>query len=92
MEEEKLYTLYAWIADDEGGYGVCKREEFSPNLDYRPQSGWRASPSQRVGDFNTLEELTDLILKSEPMYSKELAAEDAKWLMDTLRARMERGG
>ncbi len=89
MSEEKRYTLYAWRTDDEGGYGVCRRDEFSYKVGYHPESGPWAMPSQRVGDFDTLEELTNLILAEEPGYSREFAIEDAKLLMDGLNARMK---
>lgn len=87
MSEEKLYTLYAWRTDDEGGYAVCKREEFSPSLRYRPESGPWARPSIKIGDFNTIEELTDLIFaecKDCLGLSREAASEDAKIYMEAL--------
>ena len=87
MSEEKRYTLYAWRTDDEGGYSVCKREEFSPQRNYHPESGPWAHPSQKVGDFNTLEELTNL-LATDYGCSKEDVAVEAKWFMDALNAKM----
>ena len=92
MAEEKLYTFYAWRTDDEGGYDVCQREEFSPSLRYHPESGPWARPSIKIGDFNTLEELTKLIyeeFKEQLGFSKEEAAEDARWYMEELKERKE---
>ena len=28
----KKFTLYSFSADDEGGYGICKSEKFTPEL------------------------------------------------------------
>ena len=86
MSEEKLYTFYAWRTDDEGGYDVCRKYEFSPSLRYRPESGPWARPSRKIGDFNTLEDLTELLLENfkECYSSREIAAEDAKIYMDAL--------
>lgn len=60
------YTLYEWIADDEGGYGICLASEFTPNRGYHPESGWRAKPSVKLGDFNTVSELADLLFANDP--------------------------
>ena len=57
---EYKYTLYAWRSDDEGDFGICKCGDFTPNLNYHPESGWRARPSVKIGDFNTAEELAEL--------------------------------
>lgn len=75
----KKYTVYSWYADDEGGLGVCLTEEFNPSLGYNPLSGWRAKPSEKLGEFNTIEELTDIIFDSDPEWygTKEYAMEDA---------------
>jgi hypothetical protein len=54
------YTLYAWLADDEGGMNICKCEDFTPKKEYNPESGWRAMPSVKIGDFDTAEELAKL--------------------------------
>lgn len=35
----KKFTLYSFRTDNEGGYGICKSEDFTPELDYEPQSG-----------------------------------------------------
>ena len=92
MSEEKLYTFYAWRTDDEGGWDVCKREEWSPSLRYHPESGPWARPSRKIGDFNTLEELTEIIyeeFKEQLVFSKEEAAEDARLYMKELKEREE---
>lgn len=39
----KKFTLYSFSADDEGGYGICKSEKFTPELGYKPWTGWRPS-------------------------------------------------
>ena len=87
MPKGKAYTLYAWRADDEGGWSICKRENFSPQRDYYPESGWRAQPSQRIGDFDTTEELADLIFAEvhdyDAEYTKEEALQEARsWMED----------
>lgn len=78
-----MYTLYIWIADDEGGYGICHCGEFSPMLNYCPESGWRARPSEQIGDFTTLEELANLLLSDAPDYFDGIddATNEARWLM-----------
>ena len=88
LEEEKLYTLYSWRTDDEGGYGVCKKDKFSYKVGYRPETGPWARPSIWVGDFNTFEELTELISK-EYGISRTEALEEAKWFMDALLEKEE---
>ena len=73
ISEEKLYTFFAWGTDNEGGYGVCKRERF------------RKTPGcakEKIGDFNTLEELIDLMLKEDP--DDSFVAIEAKSFMDSL--------
>jgi hypothetical protein len=60
------YTLYVWIADDEGGYAICRAEEFSPKRNFYPESGWRAKPSVKIGDFSTVSELADLLYADLP--------------------------
>lgn len=92
MSEEKLYTFYAWRTDDEGGCDVCKREEFSPTLRYHPESGPWARHSIKIGDFNTLEELAEIIFEEFKDcfgLSREAALEDAKAYMDDFREREE---
>lgn len=74
-----MYTLFAWFADDEGGYSICRSEDFSPNLNYYPESGWRARPSVKIGDFNTFEELVQLILLDSPC--RLIEAEDEARLL-----------
>ena len=66
MENYKKYTLYAGCSDDEGGYGICLASEFTPNCGYCPESGWRAKPSVKIGDFNTVSELADLLYVDDP--------------------------
>lgn len=57
----KEFTFYYWQSDDEGGYLICRTEEFSPKRNFQPDTGWRAIPSQKVGEFNTVEELAEII-------------------------------
>lgn len=80
------YTLYVWTADDEGGYGICEFGKFSPMTGYDPESGWRAKPSEKVGDFSSIDELASLILKdmskeTDDFYISD-AYNEAKWLME----------
>ena len=51
----KKFTLYSFSADDEGGYGICKSEKFTPELVYKPWTGWRARKSEKIADFDTTE-------------------------------------
>lgn len=76
MSEEKAYTLFVWFDENEGGYGVCKRKKFSQRHRYH---------RERVGDFDTAEELATLIVKDDPDYTKELAVAEAKSLMSALQ-------
>lgn len=76
----KKYTLYFWIADNEGGYGVCLREAFTPLLGYNPNSGWRAKPSEKIGDFDSLAELAQLI-KADNYCTEEEAENEAALFM-----------
>lgn len=69
------YTLFYWQSDDEGGYGICPKEEFTPKKCFNPDSGWRARPSERIGDFSTNEELAELFL---PDYTPYMGEEEAK--------------
>ncbi len=57
----KTYTLYAWLADNEGGYSVCKTQEFTPERDYLPNTGWRARPSEKIAEFDTADELISIL-------------------------------
>ena len=61
----KKFTLYSFSADDEGGYGVCKSEKFTPELGYKPWTGWRARKSEKIADFDTTEELAMILQKEE---------------------------
>ena len=77
------YTLYAWTADDEGGLAICLYDEFSIYRGYRPETGWRAQPSVKIGDFNTAEELANLA---------EITTDKAQeWIDDFIEIREERG-
>ena len=61
----KKFTLYSFSADDEGGYGICKSDDFTPDLGYEPLSGWRAKKSTKIDDFDTVEELAMILQKEE---------------------------
>ena len=78
------YTLYAWCADNEGGIAICNFGEFSPNRDYYPESGWRAQPSTKIGDFSTVSELADLLYKDNNGWyaNKSEALKDATEMME----------
>lgn len=79
------YTLYEWISDDESGYCICRFGEFNLNLNYNPESGWRAHPSNKIGDFTTVDELAKLILEDVSAYCNDFymsdAVREAEWLM-----------
>lgn len=77
----KEYTFYWWQSDDEGGYAICRTEEFSPKRNFQPESGWRAHPSVKVGEFNTVEELGELIYEeNKGEIVKSVCYEDAEML------------
>jgi hypothetical protein len=78
----KKFTVYSWRADDEGGIDVCLTNEFNPSLRYNPYSGWRARPSKKIGEFNTIDELADVLFANNPEFfeTKENAIQDAKWM------------
>lgn len=80
----KKFVVYAWNSDNEGGFGICRTEQFSPLLGYQPESGPWARPSQKIGEFNTVEELARLLFDSCSGYyvSFEEAATDAERLFD----------
>ena len=79
------FVLFAWCADDEGGYGTCLAEKFSSNVGYDPKSGWRAKPSEKIGEFTTVEELANLIYNDSPeYYTAETAMEEANFLFDRM--------
>jgi hypothetical protein len=75
----KKFTVYAWIADDEGGLGVCLSEEFTSSVGYHPESGWRAKPSEKIGESDTMEELAEIISADDPMCD---AMQETKWFYD----------
>ena len=75
----KQFTYYWWQSDDEGGYLICRTEEFSPQRNFQPESGWRACPSIKVGEFDTVEELGEIIYKeNEGQFSREECYADAQ--------------
>ena len=77
------YTLYVYRYDDEAGYGVVESERFSPSFDYWPESGSRAEPSVKIGEFDTVKELAELLIEREPEhYTAETAREEAVDLLE----------
>ena len=77
----KEFTFYWWQSDDEGGYAICKTKEFSPKRNFQPDTGWRARPSVKVGEFNTVEELGELIYENNNgEFSKEDCYDEADLL------------
>ena len=80
----KKFSVYVWKSDDEGGFGICRAEQFSSSLGYRPESGQLARPSQKIGEFNTVEELAEILFDSSNDYyaSFEEATADAEQLFD----------
>lgn len=78
MENNFKYALFTWTADDEGGFGVCAYQDFTPQTGYNPYTGWRARPSVLEFGFNTVEEAVDFHFKKYPddeWSREELAAE-----------------
>ena len=73
------YTLYAWRTDDECGLDICFSSEFSSSTGYYPETGWRAEPSVKIGEFNTVSELADLLIADDPLYYKD---KDKKFAID----------
>lgn len=62
----KRYTVYAWCSDDEGGEAVCLSSDWNPMIGYDPESGWRAEPSKKIGEFDTKEDLKQLLYEADP--------------------------
>lgn len=52
----KKYTLYLWRTADDGGYEVCASDE-EPCGD---------ESVTKIGEFDTISELTDLLHKDDP--------------------------
>ena len=77
-----MYTLYYWDSDNEGGIAICRTEEFSPERNFQPETGCRARPSVAIGEFNTVEELGELIFSEygDDM-SKEECYDEAEMLL-----------
>lgn len=80
MDEERAYTLYAWHFDGEGGYGVCKKEDFPPKA---------IRAIERIGDFTTESELRQLIIEDDPEYADVFVNPTVEVLMDGLRGGSE---
>ena len=80
-----VWTLYSWRSDNEGGIGVCRSSEFTPMTGYQPETGWRAEPSEKIGDFSNIDELIQVLLSSDPIYTKDMATEEALSIMEHLR-------
>lgn len=80
-----MYTLYEWFADDEGGFGVCETIDFNERVGYHPESGWRARPSIKIGEFSNVKELALLLQLMDPdeynLYSKALEEAHKYWNM-----------
>lgn len=78
----KKFTVYSWRTDDEGDIDVCLTEKFSPSLKYDPYSGWRARPSIKIGEFDTVDELADVLFADSPEFfeTKENALTEAMYL------------
>lgn len=68
------YALYTWRSDDEGGFGVCYYNQFTPDTGYQKYSGPWARPSKLIGGFNTIDEAVKLT-------DGNLDAEDIKYLL-----------
>lgn len=59
------YALYAFCSDDEGGYGVCLYDKFTPDVGYDRFSGPHAMPSTLICGFNTVDEAVEVIFDQE---------------------------
>ena len=83
--EIKKYTAFFWSDDDEGGYGMCPNGEFNPNMGYDPNSGWRAQPSDAIGEFSKVDEFARLIFNDCPCFfdTMDNAVEYAKCIYDS---------
>lgn len=79
------YTLFSWRSDNEGGIGVYPADKFTPMIGYQPNTGWRAEPSQKIGDFSNTDELIEVLLASDPIYTRETAEQDALDIMEHIR-------
>ena len=91
MRTLKKYTAYVWTADDEGGIGICDASKFTPNTGYYPASGWRARPSEKIGEFSSVDELAELLFNGNSEYygSIEEAVKEASQLMNDMLAKAE---
>ena len=67
----KEFALYAWEFDGEGGYAVCKTEEFHKPYGYKVA---------KLGEFNSREELVQLLI-ADGYCTAEEAENDATSLM-----------
>lgn len=94
----KKYTVYNWQVDDEGGIAVCESADYSSHK-LPADKKWlidscRSYPSTKIGEFNTLSELTELLVNqvyivwsNYPEYieeEKNIAIADAVYLFETL--------
>lgn len=79
------YTLFAWRSDNEGGIGVYPSDKFTPMVAYQPETGWRAEPSQKIGEFSNINELINVLLSSDPIYTKDMAEKDALMIMEHIQ-------
>ena len=78
----KKFTLYAWRADDEGGIGICESVNFTPSIGYHPETGCWARPSEKIGEFDTAQELAQLLHECDPdLYLSANDALDEAYLM-----------
>ena len=91
MRTLKKYTAYVWTADDEGGIGICDASKFTPNTGYYPASGWRARPSEKIGEFSSVDELAELLFNQDREWygTIEKAVEEARQLMNDMLAKAE---
>lgn len=78
----KKFTLYAWRADDEGGIGICDSANFTPSIGYHPETGCWARPSVKISEFDTAQELAQLLHECDPdLYLSANDALDEAYLM-----------
>ena len=78
----KKFTLYAWHADDEGGIGICESVNFTPSIGYYPETGCWARPSEKISEFDTAQELAQLLYECDPdLYLSANDALDEAYLM-----------
>lgn len=77
----KKFIVYEWHTDDEGGFGICLTNNYSDDIN-NPLSDMTRD---KIGEFDTVMELTSILYQSYPDYynnAAEAYEEDAKHLFN----------